>query len=180
VSRETLIKLDSLEKIIAALKMGDYYSVLEQADELSVTLEEVEPYLFWDAAKYTRNCIAKDPYFELILLCWEPGQKTEIHCHNNQECWVKVIKGCFAESLYSFNEDTGEMNFINTDTFSAQEVTAMEDLSLYHSLANISTGQSVSLHLYMKPIAVCDIYDFKNKSVKEVSLSYYSMEGNRV
>jgi len=135
------------------------------------------PYLYFNEERYTRNCIARDDYFELVLLCWEQGQKTAIHCHNNQECWVKVVAGSFAEELYRVNDATGTMEYISTEILSQHDVTAVEDANIFHNLTNISRGRSISLHLYMKPIEECRIYDAETSQIKRVSLSYDTLAG---
>ena len=43
--------------------------------------EALTPYLFWDSARYTRNLIYRDQFFEVLALCWRVGQKTPIHSH---------------------------------------------------------------------------------------------------
>jgi len=170
-------RVSSLDEMVRLLKKGDYEPVLSQSEHITFSLDEILPYIFWDKDRYTRNCIARDEYFELVLLCWEQGQKTAIHCHNKQECWVKVVSGSFSEELYRLNENTGEMKYVTTDILSQHEVTSVEDASVFHNLANISNGRSMSLHLYMKPIAKCRIYDRETSEIKMVSLSYDTLDG---
>jgi cysteine dioxygenase len=170
-------RISTLDEMVRLLKMGDYEPVLSEAEHTILSIDELEPYTHWNLKRYTRNCIAHDEYFELVLLCWEQGQKTAIHCHNKQECWVKVVSGSFSEELYRLNESTGEMKYITTDILSQHEVTSVEDASIFHNLANISSGRSMSLHLYMKPIEECRIYDRETSEIKMVSLSYDTLDG---
>jgi len=169
--------ISTLDEMVRLLKKGDYEPVISQSEHITFSLDEMLPYIFWDKDRYKRNCIARDEYFELVLLCWEQGQKTAIHCHNKQECWVKVISGSFSEELYRLNENTGEMKYITTDILSQHEVTSVEDASVFHNLANISNGRSMSLHLYMKPIEECRIYDRETSEIRMVSLSYDTLDG---
>jgi cysteine dioxygenase len=169
----------SLKDIVRLLEKGDYEPVLSQSEHITISMDEVKPYMFFDKDRYTRNCIARDEFFELVLLCWEPGQKTAIHCHNNQECWVKVVSGSFAEELYRLDDVTGEVSYIKTEILSQHEVTSVEDANVFHNLANINRGQSMSLHLYMKPIEECRVYDLETSELKKVSLCYDTFEGKR-
>lgn len=173
-------KLNTLQDVIKALKEGEYEEVLEQTEDLTFNISEFDNYAFWREKRYTRNCIARDEFFELVLLCWEPGQTTATHCHNEQECWVKVISGSFAEELYELNTETGKLEFIETSTLASDEVTRVEHATVFHNLSNISAGRSMSLHLYMRPIDTCKIYDEETKSLRQVDLSYDTYEGHKV
>ncbi len=108
-------RISTLDEMVRLLKKGDYDPVLTQSEHMTLSLDDVLPYLYFNEERYTRNCIARDDYFELVLLCWEQGQKTAIHCHNNQECWVKVVAGSFAEELYRINNTSGEMEYMSTE-----------------------------------------------------------------
>ena len=179
MSKDTINQkiISTLDEMVRLIKKGDYEPVISQSEHITFSLDEMLPYIFWDKDRYKRNCIARDEYCELVLLCWEQGQKTAIHCHNKQECWVKVISGSFSEELYRLNENTGEMKYITTDILSQHEVTSVEDASVFHNLANISNGRSMSLHLYMKPIEECRIYDRETSEIRMVSLSYDTLDG---
>lgn len=170
-------RISTLDEMVRLLKKGDYDPVLTQSEHMTLSLDDVLPYLYFNEERYTRNCIARDDYFELVLLCWEQGQKTAIHCHNNQECWVKVVAGSFAEELYRINNTSGEMEYMSTEILSQHDVTAVEDANIFHNLTNISRGRSISLHLYMKPIEECRIYDAETSQIKRVSLSYDTLAG---
>ena len=113
----------------------------------------------------------------MILLCWEEGQKTAIHCHNQQECWVKVIQGNFAEYLYEYDDVNNRMNPTNEVYVAQNEVTTIEDSNTYHSLENTYKGRSISLHLYMKPIVKCNVYNQATNQLECKYLTYYTFEG---
>lgn len=173
-------KIESLKDLTEALLDGSYADVLNQADDINIPLSDFDKYTFWNENHYTRNCIAKDDFFELILLCWELGHKTKIHCHNQQECWVKVIEGGFSESVYEQAEESDQMQFVSTDIVSQNEVTTVENHDVFHSLENINRGRSMSLHLYMKPITHCMYFDEESRNLRKVELSYYSFRGEKV
>ena len=63
-----------------------------------------EIFCSWSESTYTRNCIFENERFELILICWQSSQKTPIHDHGGEECWVKFIDGEFKETIYKSNE----------------------------------------------------------------------------
>ena len=175
-----LTKISSLDGLVSALKSGLYQEALSQSYNLKITESEIKPYITWNSNRYTRNCIARDVHFELILLCWEKGQKTAIHCHNEQECWVKVIRGDFEECLYEFDEEMNLMNYIKTDHVLQNQVTTINDSCTYHSLENTYHCRSLSLHLYMKPIYECTVFDQETNQIETKSLFYDTLEGKSV
>ena len=58
-----------------------------------VAPDTLSPYLNWDRQHYTRNLIDKTPLYELIAICWEVGQASSVHNHQDQNCWMAVPIG---------------------------------------------------------------------------------------
>ena len=98
-------------------RVGDFVEGLQELERHPITSSRVhdfligaplraqalQPYLFWNTGAYTRNLIYRDAFFEVLALCWLPGQKTPVHSHNGQLGWITVIqaKSCAATtSLY--------------------------------------------------------------------------------
>src|SRR2546426_763531 len=44
---------------------------------------EIEPFLHFTDNRYARNLVYKTPYFECLVLCWKPGQRSPIHDHGS-------------------------------------------------------------------------------------------------
>jgi cysteine dioxygenase len=133
--------------------------------------EELIAYSSWSDDTYTRNCIYEDEDFELILLCWKPGQSTPIHDHGGEECWVKVIEGAFKERIFQHDE-AGDLQEISSSVTHIGDVSYMIDFMGYHSLENISPGNSMTLHLYAKPIKNCHIFDEDSQCLIYKEMSY--------
>jgi cysteine dioxygenase len=144
---------------------------------MDISVEECDDYIFWDKDHYTRNCIARTDEYELLLLCWEPGQGSAIHNHNKQECWVKVITGVFEETVFTYNGQTREMELVEQKKLVNSEITNMEEQSHFHKLTNVCKEPAVSLHLYMKPITKCQVYNKNTKSLTTLAASDFSKFG---
>src|SRR6266536_2822175 len=67
--------------------------VLDLCSSVMITDSSLAPYVFFDDAFYTRNLIYRDELFEVMTICWSPGQKTAIHTHNGQLGWMTVSQG---------------------------------------------------------------------------------------
>jgi cysteine dioxygenase len=93
---------------------------------------------------------------------------------------VKVVSGSFSEELYRVDESSDKIEYLSTEILLQDEVTTVEDASILHNLANTNRGRSMTLHLYMKPIKECRIYDVATSQLKLVSLSYDTVGGKPV
>lgn len=146
---------------------------------LDLSIEEYLPYAHFAADQYTRNCIARSDEYELLLLCWDKDQDTPIHCHNNQECWVYVVKGSFIEQRFVESEEEDQAIELSESVhLEKEEVSYMNDDMGFHLLANTnSQGKSMSLHLYINPIDSCQVWDENAETFKRKELDYYSFEG---
>ena len=163
--KDLLSNLDSSTK--------DEYAAI--GANLDIPLSELEKFMFWNKDHYARNCIVRTDHYELILLCWEKGQETPIHCHGGEECWVYVMDGKLKEG--HFHLEDGQPVLESTEVMSTGEKSFMCDELGYHKLHNVSDGRSMSLHLYMDPIDQCTKFDKSNNIFKAVDLTYYSYEG---
>lgn len=56
-------------------------------------VEDLQPHVRFDPQRYARQRLYRDQDFEVLLLCWEPGQYTPIHEHGGQHGWVTVVNG---------------------------------------------------------------------------------------
>ncbi len=163
--------IQSLNDLITALseeERTNYNNIIRSVD---LPTSAFTNYCSWSSECYTRNCIIENEKFELILLCWEEGQKTPIHDHGGEECWVKVIEGEFKETLYK-KDDTDTLVSITSIVAKTNDITYMIDFMGYHCLENLSNKRSMSLHLYAKPIRTCNIFDEKSKKFICKDLAY--------
>lgn len=118
---------------------------------MDLNVDDLDLDLHFSKETYLRTCVHRCKDFELLLLTWEEGQETTIHCHDGKECWVYVLEGCFEEFRYLKDENTEELNFHQKVMVSKDEVSyANKNKMAYHSLKNISNERAVTLHLYKK------------------------------
>jgi cysteine dioxygenase len=172
--------------------------VIEYISQMQPSYEALSPYVLWDGARYTRNLIYRDDSFEVLALCWLPGQRTPIHSHNGQLGWMTVVQGELACHNYRFvrsetlnkapeparkNADLGrpvEVEILYRTSCQADgKVTAVDRRQTTHQLENRekSAAGSVSLHVYSKPIDSCVLFDEGTRCCQRRSLQYYSANG---
>jgi cysteine dioxygenase len=170
-NENTTDTLQTLNDLITALSEGERTTYNHIIHSLKIKANAFEPYAFWSKECYTRNCIIDSEKFELILICWCAGQTTQIHDHDGEECWVKVIEGEFKETIYKQNE-AGDMNVVKSAISKPNDITYMKDFMGFHTLENIANKKSMSLHLYAKPIRKCRIFDVESQIFVDKKLGY--------
>ena len=163
-------KITSLAQLIEELdhcQGDDYYKI---AHRLAIPKEDFYPFAQFTSESYSRICLDKNKQHELLLLCWEEGQETDIHSHDGEECWVYLAEGKIREKRFSGDPEKLEV----TDDVQMKKsgVSYMNDEMGYHSLHNIESGKSMTLHLYVGPINKCEVFCEDEKDFVEKELSY--------
>lgn len=150
--------IHSISELVIALSEGERTTYSNIIHSLDIPLEDFKNYASWSLDCYTRNCIFECEKYELILLCWEPEQKTPIHDHGGEECWVRVIQGELKEVIFKIDEGD-QLRSVKSEVSKINDVSYMIDFMGVHSLQNNTKQRSMSLHLYAKPIKTCNKYD---------------------
>jgi cysteine dioxygenase len=163
---KTIIELiETFENVEPSEQVG----VLKSID---IPRKEFEAFATWKEGGYTRNCIVRHEKFELILLCWDTGVKTPIHGHDGQNCWVYLISGTISEKRFKQKHHGFELT--NDATLEAGSISYMHDRMGFHTLENVSSGLSMTLHVYAHPIDICEVYNEKIGSFETVKMVYDS------
>lgn len=163
-------KINKLINCVSTCEAEEYLSLLK---ELNFTTSDFIDYINFSQEKYMRSCVAKGDDFELILLCWEKGQKAPIHGHDGSEGWIYVVQGNFEEKRYVLNPSTKRLNQKFKTNIGEQEIChTSTDETEFHSIANVNDGRSISLHLYKCPIEKCRVFDEKAGELIQRNLKY--------
>lgn len=167
-------RIKTVEKLITILEQkparGSYLDVMQSID---IPLREFEKYYSWDKDAITRNCLVKTDDFELLLICYEKGQKTPIHDFYSQQAWINMIHGKLCEDRFRVSEDGMKLEQLSSITLSTNDYSFMNKVGI-HQYRNVYESRSVSLNLYSKPITDWTEYD-KKAQKKIVKIKYYSV-----
>ncbi len=181
-----MIRIDEFAEALAAIpeKNFTHAAVLDFMRTNRVDAGTLAPYLYFSSERYTRNLILKTPLFELIAICWDIGQKSAIHNHRDQNCWMAAAYGkVMVHNFRLIRKDpaTGFCELESTTQFvidpaSPQEVDPAEPI---HQVVNATSfnSRAVTLHVYSKPFDTCEVYDLKEKHYQDVQLSNTSEFG---
>lgn len=106
---------------------------------------------------YSRNVIFRNEQFELLLLCWGPGQLSRIHNHGKSNCGVRKISGILLERIFKKNQDGVES--IREEVIE-DNVWYTSNSSFIHQLVNPSkNNNAISLHFYSPPLSEFDEFE---------------------
>lgn len=139
-----------------------------------------QAFTFFDEQGYTRNLVAREERFELLLLAWGVGQESPIHNHEGQDCWMGVLEGQVEEVRYCKPEEVGAgpLEPRGAQVFSPREVAFIRDDIGLHLVRSASPDQpAVSLHLYASPYDQCNIYCPETGKITRKDLRNYSIRG---
>jgi cysteine dioxygenase len=172
--------------------------VTQYMDAMRLTTEALKPYTFFSPDTYTRNLIYRDPLFELMLICWQPGQQTAIHTHNGQLGWMAVPQGEVVIHNYHYvncnapeNQNVvgmdclGGATRINLETLQILHcsgggpIATVDKIQTIHQIENTekSASGSMSLHIYSLPFDSCIAFNLEEQRCFRKTLRWYSRYG---
>ena len=127
----------------------------EKLLDLEINMSTLTKFLGYTDDGYQRNVVKKTEHYELVLICWKPGQKTPIHDHKGSDCAFLILEGVSTESVYKNNEGKLEVSVIRK--YAPGEVCAAEEPDI-HMISNDEEINLVNLHLYSPPLKDFTIY----------------------
>lgn len=187
------LTLQALAEKLRSLKRDEVTldAVASRISATEVDGDSLAPFLNFRAERYTRNLVSRCARFEVIVVCWKPGQRTPIHNHSGQLGWIRVLQGSLEEVTYAAHplpslsqtaseaclvaararlEETGRATHA-----AGPAVITVDPLRAVHRLGNpgAAGGQdAVSLHVYSNPHDSCLTYDARTGAVRRVQLSF--------
>lgn len=151
---------------------------LSLVDRLQVTEESINPHVFFREDTYARSLIVLTPQFEMLALCWHPGQNSRIHDHMESFSVVKVIRGTLTNHLYERKDDGSKPGFadvvkIRSDLHGPGGYATL-DVGGIHMMENDpSSGEDlVTLHFYAEPLREMNVFLPDERRVDRVRMRY--------
>lgn len=92
-----------------------------------------------------KNEILNNHSLTLKLIKWHPYYEGQLHGHDNQHCYFKVLNGNLNETTINTNTD-----FKIEKSYNAQNIGYISDTIGQHKIKNLSKDFSYSLHVYFK------------------------------
>ena len=127
----------------------------------------------FDDDHYARNLICRTPQFELLVLCWKPGQASTIHDHAGSLNVTRVYSGELTSRTFRRRDGgrgvseiggaaagelpRGPVDLVDERVFAGAGA-ATVDRGEIHQLANESAEGLVTVHLYGPPLTDIVVY----------------------
>lgn len=161
------------ELIIKLNQKTSEESYLDIMSQIDIPLREFEKYYSWNKDRYARNCLAKTDDFELLLICFEKGQKSPIHDFDSRQAWIQIIQGKLRKERFILSESGDELKQVSATTLGSNDYSFMSKVGI-HRYKNINNSRTVSLNLYCKPIEHWTQYN-DNANSTEVKVNHDSV-----
>jgi cysteine dioxygenase len=107
-----------------------------------------KPYKYFTPSHYSRFTLKLNDILEMVIICWEPGQKCTLHDHPRDGCLLKILQGEMKETVY---ELASNPRLIGVKNLMLSDMSFLEGNVFGHEMHNISGKRAVSLHLYSPP-----------------------------
>lgn len=189
MSVEADVQLVHIDQFVSGLRdipetrfrPGTVYDYLKSHSVDSASLGR---HLYYSKNHYTRNLIFKNDLFELVAVCWEVGQSSQIHNHHNQNCWMSIPIGKLRVQNFRVleqNETTRSCRLEPTSAVDIHELLPAEvdPEEPVHQVLNLAdfNQRAVSLHIYSRPFDRCLVYSMDTSEYREIPLHYTSEYG---
>lgn len=145
-----------------------------------LTKESLSAYLMWNKERIMRNCISRTRDYELLLICWEPGQYSSVHDYDKHEAWVNVIEGCLEERRFRLDNFDRSLHLVGNNQIATGEISHISGGLDMHQYVNCSDKRAVSLHLYLGSVDKWKVYNTETRSMEEILVPYDSFRGKKV
>jgi cysteine dioxygenase len=136
--------------------------------------------------RYARNLICRTTQFELLVLCWKPGQASTIHDHAGSLNVTRVYSGDLTSRVFrrrgggagvtTLAAAAGELPRGPVDLVDEQVLAgsgaATVDRGAIHQLGNWSHEGLITVHLYAPPLTDIVVYSTTDERAEVQRLRY--------
>ncbi len=129
---------------------------------LEIDPRELAPHVRFSPRGYVRNLVRAGPWYDLLVLCWENGQRSPIHDHVGSSCAVRVLQGVMTETAFALTPN-GRIKAVGSRDLPAGTVCGGQDFDL-HQVSNLQDGEAelVTLHVYSPPLRRMGTYSLND------------------
>ncbi len=152
-------KLKPLTDYLASLAGPPDLAMLERLlDDLHITRDDLADHVKFSDYTYQRNRVAASGWYELLIVCWKPGQASHIHDHAGSACAFKVIEGTGSETTYE-RLDSGYVRPVAATILEQGHVCASVDADIHYVANDTDDHDLITLHLYAPALKLMSTYE---------------------
>jgi cysteine dioxygenase len=146
-----------VRQLVEQRSPATYGAVLER---FVMDTHELSAYCRWNRRHYTRTCIHRDANFELLLICYGPGQSTSVHDYGSQTAWIHPIMGEVIEERFKLTPD-GTLRCISEIHLFPGQRDHITNGNSIHRFTNRGVEGAITLNLYARPVCSWKLYDVR-------------------
>lgn len=169
VAPEALLGFPLPERRPAGVDPAQAGRVCEAMSAALLDWDLLAPHVVFDARGYVRQRLFRNDAWELLLLCWLPGQGTVVHDHGGAWGAVRILVGALHERRYAWHGE-GRPLALLLDRDCDPAAVVPEPLDTVHRNVNRAGTPALSLHLYSPPLRVLHAYDEATGARRAVTL----------
>ena len=113
---------------------------------------------------YVRNLIHRSPQVEILCMCWQSGQRSPIHDHNQSNCVVRVLEGVMTNTDYQLMP-SGFIRPTASHDYGAGASEARSEAEI-HQVANLQPEgcNLITLHVYSPPLVRLNVFSAEQRN----------------
>lgn len=158
--RQRHLQLDQLKDLVAQLQINSFL---------------LTPHIHFCNTGYTRNLLCRTSRFDMLVLCWLPGQMTAIHDHAGSLNVTRVCSGTLTARLFQVRDrpvpGRAFVELKMEQQLGENELSLVERNDI-HQLANMTEQKLVTLHVYAPPLRNITVYNSYSGLIEPVALRY--------
>lgn len=131
---------------------------------------------------YQRKLLCRTSRFDMLVLCWRPGQASTIHDHADSLNVTRVYQGVLTARTFdnsssssdrccSLQTSTSSLSLADEGQLERHHLTTVERHQI-HQLANQSDANVVTLHVYARPLHSIRVYCPQSGHAERVPVQY--------
>ena len=150
--------------------------LMDLAGRLRLSPELIGNRIAFATGTYARNLACRTPFFELLVLCWRPGQESTIHDHGGALNAIRVFSGELTSRTFrrtgGASSSAGPVAQDDEDRVRAGGRMIGLDRGGIHQLANTSADDLVTIHVYAPALMELNVYSTSSAVVERRQLRY--------
>jgi cysteine dioxygenase len=150
--------------------------LMDLAGRLRLSEELVGNRITFARDAYARNLVCRTPFFELLVLCWRPGQESTIHDHVGSLNAIRVRSGELTSRVFlpvdGAASGSGPVEMVSEDRLGLGDGVIGVDRDGIHQLANTSGADLVTVHVYAPALTELNVYSTTLAVVERRRLRY--------
>lgn len=132
---------------------------------------EIEKCLVFSPDSYARNLFYKNDRFEILVMCWNSHQVSQIHDHDQSFSVERIVSGQITNTIYQTVDNSDRVIAVDSQILNPGEVISNSPGDI-HKIETTTEIPAVSIHLYSPPLKRMKTYSLSDENAQWVNLSY--------